>query len=179
MFTVTKDGTRLYLSAWDFNTCLVLEALEKIIKDNGGKVAKAHWIMGSNRSIEGEPRKMRGQQYMTFILDDMFYYFQIDDNPFFPHRYQKTEIVNGKRMRNVYLEEFSREWIYDCLFGVTNDDEIKEIANQVFNLLVMAKPSGIYREKKRIRVPNTYDGDWHWENTVDRDQWIPAEVDEG
>ena len=179
MTIVIKDGERLYLSPWDFNACLIVEQLEKIIKDNGGKVKKAHWIMGSNRAIDGEPRKMRGQKYITFTLDDKYYYFQIDDNPFFPHYYQKTAIVDGKRLRNVYLEEFSREWIYDCLLGVANDAEIKEIAYQVFNLLVQAKNSSIYQESHKIRVGNLYDGGWHWENQVKPSEWVKVDIEEG
>ena len=162
MFTVTKDGTRLYLSAWDFNTCLVLEALEKIVKDNGGIVKKAPWIMGSNRAVGDEPRKMRGCQYIQFILDDMWYSFDICDNFLFEHHYQKKPVVNGRIRRNTYADDLSREWIYDCLFGNANEAEIKEIANQVFNLLLQAKESQIYHDKKRIQVPNTYDGGWHW-----------------
>lgn len=179
MMTVIKDGVRLYLAPWDFNACLIMEQLENIIKDNGGQVKKAHWIMGSNRSIEGEPRKMRGQMYISFVLDEKYYYFQIDDNPFFQHYYQKTAIIEGKRLRNVYLEEFAREWIYDCLFGVASDDEIKEIAYQVFNLLVQAKDSGIYYEKEKIRVENTYDGGWHWENQIRPNEWVKVDIEEG
>ena len=99
-----------------------------------------------------------------------------DDNPFFPHYYQKTKIVDGKRLRNIYLEEMPRDWMYDCLFGVANDDEIREIACQLYNTLVSLEPSGVYNEKQTITVPNTYDGGYHRETVYKKNEYVPVDV---
>lgn len=173
MVIVIKDGERLYLSAWDYNCCRVIGALQTIIENNGGRVKKTHWIMATNRSIgDLEPKKICGQMYISFMLDDMYYYFDIDDNFLFPHHYQKTKVVNGKRRKNVYLEECKNDWIYDCLLEDCGQEEIVEIANQVYNMLLQAKESEIYHEKKTIMVPNTYNEGCHRETVYTPDEWI-------
>lgn len=178
MVIVIKDGERLYLSAWDYNCCRVIGALQTIIENNGGQVKKTHWIMATNRSIgDLEPKKICGQMYITFALDNMYYYFQIDDNFLFPHYYQKIKIVNGKRRKNAYLTKAKKDWIYDCLFENCNEAEIVEIANLVFNMLMQAEESEIYHEKKTMMVPNIYNSGYHRETVAEPDEWIDVSKD--
>lgn len=168
-----RNGERLYLSAWDYNCCRVIGALETIVKNNGGQVKETKWIMATNRSIgELEPKKICGQMYIKFVLDNMYYYFEIDDNFLFPHYYQKSKVVDGRRRKNVYLEDFKSDWIYDCLFEDCCQADIVEIANQIYNSLLQAKESEVYHEKKVIMVPNTYNDGCHRETVYTPDEWI-------
>lgn len=155
------EGQRLYLKAWEYNTCRMLGALAEIVRNNGGIVAEAPYIMANNRTYEpdAEPKRIYGRGYIKFTLDGFLYYFQVDENPFFDHGYTKRKIHDGKVVAgcNTYIEDLSRDWIYDCLFAVTNDADIREIAEQVFTLLITAKPSRIARTTHRRKVPA------HWE----------------
>ena len=160
MLSCVKEGQRLYLTAWNFNTCRVLGCLADIVENNGGKVAPFRRVMANNRQYEpdAEPISIYGQGYIRFNLDGVQYYWQIDDNPFFEHYYTKVRIADGKvpRGNQVYLDEFSRkEWMYDCLFKTASDADIHEIANLALNALINAPFSKVEpeRETRRVRVP--------------------------
>lgn len=158
---IFKEGQRAYLPAWEFNTCRVLGALAEIVESHGGKVKPFRHIMANNRTYEpdAEPVSIYGQGYIRFTINNYMYYFQIDDNPFFDHYYTKQEIRDGKIIaeNQIYAENLSREWMYDCLFKVTTDAEILEIAQEVFDLLMAAKPSKIARVTHKRKVSA------HWE----------------
>lgn len=115
-------------------------------------------------SINNDPVTVKRLSYISFTLDGMYYYFQTDDNPFFEFYYQKTPVRNGKRSKDAYLMEFTKDWLYDCFFrvGCANAD-IAEAANLIFNALVNAPISGIHRDGKKTRVPNTYNNGYHYE----------------
>lgn len=170
----TQENQRLYLKAWEYNSMRVLGCIAKIVEDNGGDVEPYRHCMANNRTYEptAEPIQIYGQSWIHFILDDMYYAISLDDNPFFDMHYLKTKVVNGKRRQNVYMRVLSRDWMYDCLFKVTSDEEAKEIAYELFNIVLSAKESERYYEKHRIQVPNTYDGGWHWETKYEPDRWV-------
>lgn len=77
--------------------------------------------------------------YITFVHDEIAYYFQIEENSFFPFYYSKTPVRNGKFSKDACLDEFSKEWLYDCFFksGVNNNDIIRA-ANTIFEMLKKA-----------------------------------------
>lgn len=175
---VIKEDQRLYLKAWEYNSMRVLGCLVKIVEDNGGEVEPFKHCLATNRNYDApdaEPKRIYGQSWIHFILDDMYYAISLDDNPFFDQNYLKTPVKDGKRLRNVYMETLSRDWMYDCLFRITNDEEAKEIAYELFNIVLKAPNSGRYNmEPQKIQVPNTYDGGWHWEHKPVPDKWIEA-----
>ena len=67
-------------------------------------------------SINNEPITVTHTTYITFVLDGMYYYFQTDDNPFFPFYIQKTPVKNGKYSKDACTVEDKKEWMYDCFF---------------------------------------------------------------
>lgn len=115
-------------------------------------------------SINNEPITVTHTTYITFVLDGNYYYFQTDDNPFFPFYIQKTPVHNGKYSKDACMIEDKKEWMYDCFFecGCT-DADIIEGANLIYNMLVNARCTQIMRDGRRQRVPNTYDGGYHYE----------------
>lgn len=116
------------------------------------------------QSINNDPIPVTHTSYISFVLNDIYYYFQVDRNPFFDFYYQKTPVKNGSYSRDAACDETPKEWLYDCfLLGIACDADITEAANMIFNMLVNAKNSQIIRDKTRQRVPNTYDGGYHYE----------------
>jgi hypothetical protein len=60
--------------------------------------------------------------------------------------------------------EDKKEWLFDCFFSWNcSDADIKEAANLIFNMLCTAPFSEIMRDQRRERVPNMYDGGYHYE----------------
>lgn len=157
---IFKEGQRAYLTAWNFNTCRVLGKLAEIVEAHGGKVAPYRHVLANNRQYEpdAEPELIYGQGYIRFNLDDVQYYWQIDDNPYFEHYYTKVRIEGGKvpRGNQVYVDELPRKaWMYDCLFKISSDAEVREIAELALNALINARFSKVEpeREARRVKVP--------------------------
>lgn len=108
------------------------------------------------------PIKCTHMNYIKFTLDGYYYYYQVEHNFLFEFYIHKYPIDNGEYDANRYPIEDKKEWMYDCLFkwGCSNE-EIKEIANILFNTLVSSKCGNLVSSKKR--VPNYYDNRYHYE----------------
>lgn len=106
--------------------------------------------------------------YITFTLGGMFYSWWTDSNPFFEIHYQKTPIRDGKRSLDACGEEFSKsDWMTDDIITRSaSSADIREAANIIFNRLLLAPQSEIIRDKSRERVPNRYDGGYHYETII-------------
>ena len=89
-------------------------------------------------------------QYIAFLLNDTYYYYQVDRNPFFEFHYTKIPAPGGKTDRNHYLDNDKKEWLYDCFFRWDcSDADRKEAANMIFNMLMNARYSGKARGHAR------------------------------
>ena len=166
MAIVTKDGERLYLRAWEYNAARIITELANIVNNHGGKVKPTHTAIISDRSTkeENEPITVTHTSYISFILDKTYYYYQVDDNPFFEFYYNKTPMKNGKYSKDVGLETDKKEWLFDCFFKSNcGQSDIIEAANLIFNMLCNAPMSKIIRNSYKQRVPNTYNDGCHIE----------------
>lgn len=114
--------------------------------------------------IDNEPVTVTHIRYINFVYDNFYYYYQVDSNPFFEFYYSKTPIKNGEYSKDACLEEDKKEWMRDCFFkyGCSKED-IREAADLIFGMLVNTNVSIVRRNGKRKRVPNMYDGDYHYE----------------
>lgn len=116
------------------------------------------------KKVNDDPIRVTHTTYISFILDGLYYYYQVDDNPFFDFFYSKTPVKNGKHSRDAALEKDKKEWLFDCFFcSGCSEADVKEAAHLIFNMLVNAKNSVIIRDSKKRRVKNTYDSRYHYE----------------
>lgn len=115
-------------------------------------------------SIKNDPIMVSHTTWIHFVLDGFMYTYDVDDNPFFDFHYSKTPIVKNRYSLDAYRMEDKKEWLFDCFFSFNvSEADIKEAANLIFNMLVNAKQSEIWRDGKKQRVPNIYDGGYHYE----------------
>ena len=166
MAIVIKDGERLYLRAWEYNAARIISELANIVKNHGGRVKPTHTAIISDRSTEkeAEPITVTHTGYISFILDETYYYYQVDSNPFFDFYWKKTPVKNGKYSKDAGLEADKKEWLYDCFFSSNcGQPDIIEAANSIFNMLCNAPISKIIRNGRKQRVPNTYNDGYHME----------------
>lgn len=128
---------------------IILDNLKKIVKRAGGKVEE----------------HLPYFNYIRFVLNGYMYYFQIDDNPFFPHYYIKTRVVDGKYSLNTYMDELEeRTWMKRLKRYVRNTDECLElVAEDLYKTLLAAKDSEKYREEETKIVGNIYNNGTHTE----------------
>ena len=181
MLCCVKEGQRLYLTAWDFNTCRVLGKVAEMVEAEGGQVKPYIHIMANNRTYEpdAEPIRIYGHGYIRFNLDGYQYAFSVNENPYFEHTASKIRIVDGKipRGHQVYMDEVPRKaWMYDCLFRVCDEEDIQFVAEKLLEALKAMPVSQIARKWHMQNVPNTYDGGWHKERVYDRVEYTDAEV---
>lgn len=166
MAIVIKDGERLYLRAWEYNAARIISELANIVKNHGGRVKPTNTAIISDRSAEekSEPITVTHTSYISFILDETHYYYQVNDNPFFDFYWSKTPVRNGKYSKDAGLEADRKEWLFDCFFGSNcGQQDIIEAANLIFNMLCNAPMSKIIRDKRKQQVANTYNDGWHFE----------------
>ena len=137
-----------------------------------GAIASIKADLEKLQALDNTPRTVPGAGYVSFVYDGMYYYYQIDSNPFFPFYYQKTAITaDGTRSLDACLEEDQKEWLYDCFLGWgATDADREEAAKQIFDMLIKAKPSTIRRDSRRERVPNRYDGGYHYETIYKKER---------
>lgn len=136
-----------------------IEKLERAIEKT-----RAEYEQAKAAADNEKPVKVEYTSYITFVLDDYVYYFQIDDNPFFPVLASKTPVKNGKYSRDAVLGEFEKEIAFDqMILSSASEQEINEVANLILDTLASSKQSPIYRDGKKQRVPNLYDGGYHYE----------------
>ena len=111
-----------------------------------------------------KPVKVEYTSYIDFVLNDTRYYFQIDNNPFFPVLASKTPVKNGKYSRDAVLGECNTEWAIDeLILRSATDTTVKTTAARILEYLTGEKNSPIYRDGKKQRVSNIYDGGYHYE----------------
>ena len=153
------------------STLTQLKALEHIPAREEAIAAKEKEL-ATYKAINNDPITVTHTSYISFVLNGIYYYFQVDHNFLFPFHYQKTPVVNNKRSRDAYLEESKKEWVYDSLLSCDcNEEIIEESANALFNELITAKNSGIHKEKSRRRVPNTYNNGYHYETVYEKERF--------
>ena len=150
----------LYLNKWEFNVSRVLTKLAEIVKERGGKVKRGHEAKVTTESFD-DFIHVTHTSYITFVLDGVAYYFQSGDNPFFPCKYIKTPVRNGKYSRDAYLEQ---GYVDNPPYGALSPKQVKMGAENLLEQLVTVEMSEIHHETKRTRVSNLYDGGWHYEN---------------
>ena len=116
------------------------------------------------KQIDNGPIRVTHTSYISFVLENNYFYYQIDNNPFFDFRYIKTPVKNGSYSGDACSTEDKKEWLYDSLFSWNcSDADIKEAAQMIFNMLSSAPCSVIRRDSCRKRVSNFYNNGYHYE----------------
>ena len=137
---------------------------EKVQEAGRALIESARAEIEALQQINNEPILVTHTGYISFILDNDVYYYQVADNMFFPALYSKTPLKGDKYSKDAALIEDPKEWLYDCFFSYDcARADIVEAANMIFNFLCNAEYSEIIRDRRRERVPNTYNSGYHYE----------------
>lgn len=110
--------------------------------------------------------------YVTFELDGVYYYYQVDNNPFFEFHYVKTPITEKGYSKDACMMEDDKKWLYDCYFKSDCPSEmIVDASIAIFEMLVKAENSPIHRDSRRTRVRNTYNNGYHYETIYAKERF--------
>lgn len=124
-------------------------------------------------AIDNSPVQLTGApSYIIFALNGVYYSYYFDDNPFFEFHFSKKPIVSGKISLDIPVACDKKEWLHDCFFypGCSEAD-IKEAANIIFNTLISAKIERPVIDRHKKRVPNYYDGGYHYEYIYEKERF--------
>ncbi len=96
--------------------------------------------------------------YIQFSLDGYFYYYSIDDNPFFDFHFARVKIEEGEKInQNYFLKNDSKKWLDDCFFYIDcSEADTKEAANLIFNMLLTEETNKTYTNRKRNKHATLY-----------------------
>ena len=118
-------------------------------------------------NINNDPVYISDLTCITFILDNKYYYLQLEENPFFDMYYHKTPITNNSYSRDVYIDKLDTNWLFDSFLKVVSDgieNDRKQAAKMIFEQITTAADSEKYYETEKKRVSNIYDSGYHYEN---------------
>lgn len=129
----------------------------------GGNVAEVipykEATQTEDRKIYREKKEYLFSNYVTFIYDNIYYYFQISDNPFFEHYYCKITLLKNEKgfyyMGNKYMHNMNPLGNIDIkeLYSI-NDEARKQIKNNLINEFENATECKTYRGCKRSNQIN-------------------------
>lgn len=123
-------------------------------------------------SVPNEWLEVKHTSYITFKLDNMYYYMQIDENPFVDNLYQKAKIVDNKR-ESTYLQKMNIKDIIDYLYGNNlSNEEIKKVAERMLKTLQELNTTEACKVTEKKRVANTYNNGYHYETVTKKHQPI-------
>lgn len=129
----------------------------------------------NNKNIPTEYETESNLSYTSFILENVYYYIQIDENPFFDDYIQKKRVepVKDKNYQYIsykayYMGKISKELkaIYWKLYEVLTIAQIKNLAKKALELIKGQKFSEIVTNRQR--VPNYYNNSYHYENIPEK-----------
>lgn len=118
------------------------------------------------RAIPNTPITVTHTSYISFIMNGLYYSYQLDSNPFLLFYYLKTPIENGTYSGDACLANEPKPWLNDNSFirYGCSDSEIETAAQAILALLLAAPLSTLRHDTQRTRIPNTYDSGYHFEN---------------
>ena len=157
---------RLYLSEWEYNAARILTAVGELVVNEGGKVKLGgEFLVSDRRVVKVEPIAVTHRSCISFVLDEVFYYFQLDPNPLFDFRWVKTPVRNGKYYTDTVMDGVSdKGWLpYKAIKSNCEQTEIVSIARAILRMLRRAGRSKVLDTTKfasamweaRACVPST------------------------
>lgn len=199
----TKNKKTLYLTPSRYNRGFILNYCLKQLINDGAEII----TLNKNDSIKSILRLHRDNNsideiiekqfyysfcvswsgfYAGFIYNSNYYYFQLDDNPFFEALLYKIKLDNNNNyigMRYAYTENdlFKDDIIKDAIkinyfsgfevFKKYSNKTLLKYArvyyeNYFKKYILNIRDSEIVHEKKRVN--NYYDGGFHYENIYDK-----------
>lgn len=95
-------------------------------------------------------------RYITFALDGYYYYYSMDDNPFFDFHFAKMKInEHGQINRHYIVRDDKKEWLCDCFFSYKcSPEDRREAAYQILNMLLSAETCRTFANRNGSGLSN-------------------------
>ena len=118
-------------------------------------------IITLEKQYKKTTRIITNNGYLQFVLNGFLYYIQFDDNPFFDFYYTKQPINDDLTIKDntIYFEKLPKEelFIKDYYLNYTKKN-LKDTAKNIYNFLVNAKNSRIYKQRNNKKTFHKLEG---------------------
>lgn len=93
------------------------------------------------RAIKNDPIRVTHTTYISFVLNDMFYYYQLDENPFFNFFGSKSPVMNGMNNPHAACRTDRKKWWNDDMYRYNfPDTAVNKAANAILAWLTGISP---------------------------------------
>lgn len=149
----------LWLRGWKLNSIRIINRFVELVKESGGDVVQAFpFVDPSEYTIHtpnGDIEVYRYKNYVSIMLRRVYYYVQLDDNPFLDCIYTKEPVatddtISAPQDGNILdLDWFIGRSMYDVL----EDEDVTKNAQALLQYLLTRKytQSKPTTSRRRIR----------------------------
>ena len=147
-------GRDRYFYPTMYNMVRVVNRLAEMVEKKGGKVERReeelsiHFRDGQNNVRDDIPAvttnfvSLIADLWIRFELNGYRYYFEVDNNPFFPDGYIKTPVGWDGKSYIDKIESGEKSWLYDDMFRFAAKEEVIDLsAAALLNQLEAAQNS--------------------------------------
>lgn len=149
---------KLYLNNWNVNAAKILDEIDRQVKELGGEPATEEGFgefYFEKEFIEVEAKD--GSTliskhadvfgvYTKFVLGNMYYYIELDDNPFMDFFFTKAN--RNYKWNNRYGAVLPKNLFKYNEYQLYTDEQIKETAKTILDWALQARENNIFDDKR-------------------------------
>lgn len=149
---------KLYLSNWSVNATKILDEIDRQVKELGGEPATEEGFgefYFEKEFIEVEAKD--GSTFISkhadvfgvyteFVLGNMYYYIELDDNPFMDFFFTKAN--RNYKWNNRYGAVLPKNLFKYNEYQLYTDEQIKETAKTILDWALQARENNIFDDKR-------------------------------
>ena len=160
---------KLYLNNWNVNAAKILDEIDRQVKEMGGEpVAEfGHDYYFTKEPIEVEAKD--GSTFISkhadvfgvcthFVIENMYYYIELDDNPFMDFAFTKAN--RDYKWNNRWGRNRPKNWFKYNEYQLYTDEQIKETAKAILDWAFATKENEIDYADKRVFGKLITESEW-------------------
>lgn len=161
---------KLYLNNWNVNATKILDEIDRQVKELGGEPAAESGI--EEYYFAKEPIEVEAKDgstfiskhadvfgvYTHFVIGNMYYYIELDDNPFMDYYFTKAN--RYYKWNNRYGATLPKNLFKYNEFQLYTDEQIKETAKTILDWALQARENNICRDDKRVFGKLITESEW-------------------
>lgn len=160
---------KLYLDNWSVNATKILDEIDRQVKELGGEPAAQ---FGHDYYFAKEPIEVEAKDgstfiskhadvfgvYTKFVIGNMYYYIELDDNPFMDFFFIKAN--RCYKWNNRFGAILPKNLFKYNEFQLYTDEQIKETAKTILDWVFATKENEIDYKDKRVFGKLITESEW-------------------
>ena len=160
---------KLYLNNWNVNATKILDEIDRQVKELGGEPVAE---FGHDYYFAKEPIEVEAKDgstfiskhadvfgvYTKFVIGNMYYYIELDDNPFMDFAFTKAN--RDYKWNNRFGSTLPKNLFKYNEFQLYTDEQIKETAKSILDWALQARENNICRNDNRVFGKLITESEW-------------------